>query len=618
MIFGFVKPHVDAHTLGVASMVGLLRESGYETHICPIEVSKAVEDVNNPKNFMLIKQWILHKKINSIGLSYRLDPNDAFYMFSKLISLMDNDDELKDHKIQKITFAGLPKSCELVKQKFGNRFNLFVGDESPIDSLKICGVPSNRMPKWLLDQSSYDSDRWEFSRRLIEEQGIEAFPALPNFTYPSFKTRNDTILERVTALQNNKINLPLLRAHVGPYSKNRLEALDKFQKWLKELDSAGHLDIVSVGASQLTQEMFGKNWDGIQNGGGVPVNSEKEFEDIRSAAGGMLVRSYSATNNIPSYSAMLERTINTAWHALSFWWFNLADGRGPLSVYETLTQHINALRVIAENNKPFEPNISHHFSFRGSDDLSGIVATFLAVKIAKKIGIKTIILQMMLNTPKMISGIGDIAKFKVLLSLVEELKDDQFKIIPQPRAGLSYFSPNLNKAKIQLGSVSMLMTDLLERKSPEIIHVVSYSEAVELATPPIINKSSQITRRSIDSYLSDKEALDIFSPSAMAMVTNMHNQLFFQAKVMINHMERNFVNLYTPEGCYNIYKAGYFPVPQLWHCRDEFRFATKWKTRIFEGQMLISDTDDKPMSIEKRLSIVESNIQMLKARKEFK
>ena len=53
----------------------------------------------------------------------------------------------------------------------------------------------------------------------------------------------------------------------------------------------------------------------------------------------------------------------------------MADGRGPLSVYETLTQHINALRVIAKNNKPFEPNISHHFSFRGSDDLSGIVAT---------------------------------------------------------------------------------------------------------------------------------------------------------------------------------------------------------------------------------------------------
>ena len=618
MIFGFVKPHVDAHTLGVASMAGLLRESGYEIHISPLEVSKAVENVDNPKNFKVIKQWILQKEINSLGFSYRLDPNDAFYMFSKLISLMDNDDELRNHQIQKVTFAGLPKSCELVKKKFGKRFELFIGDESPIDSLRICGVPNNRMPKWLLDQSSYDSDRWEMSRRLIEDKGIEEFPPLPNFTYPGFKTKDDTILNRVSALQNNNINLPLLRAHVGPYSENRFEALATFQSWLKELDKAGHLDIVSVGASQLTQEMFGKNWDGFQNGGGVPVNSEKEFEDIRSAAGGMLVRSYSATNNIPSYSEMLERTLNTAWHALSFWWFNLADGRGPLSVYETLKQHINALGVIAKNNKPFEPNISHHFSFRGSDDLSGSVATYLAVKIAKKIGIIAIILQMMLNTPKMISGIGDIAKFRVLLSLVDELKDDQFNIIPQPRAGLSYFSPNIDKAKIQLGSVSMLMTDLLERKSPEIIHVVSYSEAVELASPSIINKSSQITRRSIASYLSDRDAIDVFSPSAMSMVTNMHNQLFLQAKAMINHMERNFPNLYSPEGYYNIYKAGYFPVPQLWHCRDEFRFATNWKTRIFEGQMLISDSDDNPMGIDMRLGIIESNIQSLKASKELK
>ena len=34
--------------------------------------------------------------------------------------------------------------------------------------------------------------------------------------------------------------------------------------------------------------------------------------------------------------------------------------------------------------------------------------------------------------------------------------------------------------------------------------------------------------------------------------------------------------------------------------------------------MLISDTNNEPMSIEKRLSIVESNIEMLKARKELK
>ena len=618
MIFGFVKPNVDAHTLGVASIADLIRESGFEAHISPIEVSKAIENVSDRRNFVLIKQWILQNSINSIGFSYRLDPNDAFDMFSRLISLIDNDEELKKHRIKKVLFAGLPKSCELVQQKFGNRFGIFIGDEAPLESLSICGVPKSRMPKWLLEQSTYDTDRWELSRRLIEDQGIENSSGLPDFNYPNYKTKKDTIVERVTALQKSKLNLPLLRAHVGPYSENRLEALAEFQKWLNELDGAGQLDIVSVGSSQLTQERFNDNWEGLKNGGGVPVNSEKEFEDIRSAAGGMLVRSYSATNNIPSYSEMLERTLNTAWHALSFWWFNLADGRGPLSVYETLTQHIATLGAIARFNKPFEPNIAHHFSFRGSDDLSGIVATFLAVKIAKMMGVKVVVLQMMLNTPKMISGIGDIAKFRVLLSLLEELNDGSFKIIPQPRAGLSYFSPNLEKAKIQLGSVSMLMTDLLKRKSPEIIHVVSYSEAVELASPPIINKSAQITRQAIASYLSDQDALDVFSLSAISMVTNMHNQLFLQAKTMITHMERNFPKLYSPEGYYNIYKAGYFPVPQLWHCRQEFRFATNWTTRVFEGQMLVSDADDKPMSIHKRLSIIESNIQKLKARKELK
>ena len=118
MIFGFVKPYVDAHTLGVASMVGLLRESGYETHVSPLQVSKAVENVDDPKNFNVIKNWILQKNIDTLGFSYRLDPDDAFYMFSKLISLIDHDHDLNTNKIQKITFAGLPKSCALVKHKF--------------------------------------------------------------------------------------------------------------------------------------------------------------------------------------------------------------------------------------------------------------------------------------------------------------------------------------------------------------------------------------------------------------------------------------------------------------------------------------------------------------------
>ena len=43
----------------------------------------------------------------------------------------------------------------------------------------------------------------------------------------------------------------------------------------------------------------------VKNGGGVPVNSEKEFADIKSAAGGMLKVLF-RNKNISNYSEMLE------------------------------------------------------------------------------------------------------------------------------------------------------------------------------------------------------------------------------------------------------------------------------------------------------------------------
>ena len=97
----------------------------------------------------------------------------------------------------------------------------------------------------------------------------------------------------------------------------------------------------------------------------------------------------------------------------------------------------------------------------------------------------------MLNTPKYTLGIQDIAKCRALLFLVRTLEDDNFSVHLQLRAGLDYFAPDLDKAKVQLAEVTALMDDIEpnDDNSPEIIHVVSYSEAVRLATPDIINES---------------------------------------------------------------------------------------------------------------------------------
>ena len=89
------------------------------------------------------------------------------------------------------------------------------------------------------------------------------------------------------------------------------------------------------------------------------------------------------------------------------------------------------------------------------------------------------------------SRIQDLAKSRALLNLIKELQDDSFRVVLQTRAGLDYLKPDIEEAKGQLASVTAMMDDIEPNNcySPEIIHVVSYSEALFLATPDIIDDS---------------------------------------------------------------------------------------------------------------------------------
>ena len=156
---------------------------------------------------------------------------------------------------------------------------------------------------------------------------------------------------------------------------------------------------------------------------------------------------------------MYEATINIAWHTFSLWWFCKIDGRGSLSLKENLEEYFNTFNFIAESNKPFEPNIPHHFSFRGGDDTTYVLSAVLAARAAKAHGVKFLILQIMLNTPKYTSGIQDLAKARATLKLVRELEDSSFQVFLQSRVD-SCFSHDLEKAKEQLAAVSAMMDKL--------------------------------------------------------------------------------------------------------------------------------------------------------------
>ena len=612
--YGFIKPAIDAHTLGVNSAAELLRDCGYDVIVADDSVEKAMNDYKHELRRKVIVDWIISNKINRLGISYRLDQDDAVNMAGYLIEEFKKSNLMKFQggQIETIFFGGLPKTCEVIEREFNGLFTTFIGGESVRETLLKMGVSEDRIPSDMFEGSRYDDLLMEYGKNIIDSQEYLNKKPHNRSRYPEFGTISDSVTKRIDSNMKHHFG-PLMRAHVGPYSSTstRIESVNEFLIWVKTLAQSNYLDILSIGTSQLTQSNFGEDWEDKTNGGGVPVNSPEEYRMIWEASRPLLVRTYAGTKNIPKLAQMYEQTMNICWHALSLWWFNKLDERGPYDVYTNLKEHIETIKYIARTGKPFEANVPHHFAFRGADDVTYIVSAYLAAKLAKKLGIKTFILQNMLNTPRFTWGIQDLAKSRAMIKIVRSLEDNSFRVLLQPRAGLDYFKPNLYEARIQLAAVTALMDDIdpYNEMSPPIIHVVSYSEASHLATPEIINESIQITQYSLQKYREMRKHGKIVDMGKNSDVDERSMELYQSAMKIISAIESNIDNPYSAEGFYKIFAAGFLPVPYLWGEIDEFKHAKNWRTKPIKGSVKIVDKNNKVMDTESIIEIAKSNLK---------
>lgn len=611
-VFGLIHPAIDAHTLGISSVAQLLQECGYTVVIADARVCDAANQPSSLDNIEIVLRWIRQHGITRLGFSYRLDPAEGAERFGRLLHQLRERRMLAEQggPLRGIYFAGLPAACERVAREHGGLVETFDGDETPSETLRKCGVPSSRIPSAMSAEVDYDEFRLRFGQELVASGKHLRVQPPDRSGYPQFGTAQDTVLARIRYAQQNQ-QPPLMRAHVGPYLPDREAAVRLFLDWTRDLARAGFLDVLSIGTSQLSQSHFGEDWTGLPNGGGVPVNSPEEFRLIWQAARPMLVRTYAGTKDIPRLARLYEQTIHIAWHALSFWWFCQIDGRGPYSVRQNLEQHIETLRFIAESGKPFEPNIPHHFAFRGADDVSYVVSSVLAARTAKRLGVRTLILQNMLNTPRATWGIQDLAKSRALLTLVRELEDEQFRVILQPRAGLDYFSPNLDRAKAQLAAVTALMDDIEphDPNSPPVIHVVSYSEASHLADPPVVNESIQITIAALQEYRRLRAKGEVEDMSQNPEVQARTEELLRDARTVLQAIEESVPDPYSAEGLYTVFWAGFLPVPYLWEGRQEFAHAVRWQTRVIRGGVKVVDEQGVPVPVEQRVQAAREAVR---------
>lgn len=612
--YGFIKPAMDAHTMGVDSAAELLRDCGYDVVVADESVGQAMDNYKYELQRKVIVDWIISNKVDRLGISYRLDKDDAVNLVGYLIEELKKANLLKFQggQLETIFFGGLPNSCEAIETEFDGLVTTFVGGESVQVTLFKMGVPKDIIPKDIYEGSKYDELLMKFGKEINDSQEYRGYKPCDRAKYPEFGTKKDSVVKRIDSNMKHGFG-PLMRAHVGPYSSTltRIESVNKFLDWAKTLAQSKYLDILSIGTSQLTQSNFGEDWKDKTNGGGVPLNSPEEFRMVWEISRPLLVRTYAGTKDISKLAQMYEETINISWHALSLWWFNKLDGRGPYDLYTNLQQHIETIKYIAKTGKPFEANVPHHFAFRGADDVTYIVSAYLAAKLAKKLGVRTFILQNMLNTPRFTWGIQDLAKSRAMVKLVGSLVDNNFRVLLQPRAGLDYFKPDLYEARKQLAAVTALMDDIdpYNEMNPSIIHVVSFSEASHLATPDIINESIQITQHSLQKYREMRKQGKIVDMANNAEVNERLAELFGSAMKIIAAIESSVDNLYSVDGFYKVFAAGFLPVPYLWGEVEEFKHAKSWKTKPVRGSVKVIDENNKVIKTEQIIEIAKNNLK---------
>ncbi len=620
--YAFLKPAIDAHTLGLISAAELLGDCGFQVEIAPHPIQEAIVRYRDDHSLDQVIDWLQTSGARYFALSYRLDGRDAAMMLGRLIHRASKQKLFRGQggRLEQIYYAGLPDACSLVEEEFNERVLCFAGGESARETLLRLAVPEELIPEDLKEAGEYEESLLDFGRDLIRRQDYQSEKPAAR-SYADMGTKKDSLEKRLQASRSGSYE-PIMRAHVGPYDAaiSRRENVELFLRWTGELAATSYLDVLSIGSSQLTQSRFGDSWDSLVNGGGVPLATPEEFREVWQAARPMLCRTYAGTRDLSKLASMYEETIHIAWHAMSIWWFNRLDERGPYSLYESLRQQLDAIRLIAGYGTPFEANVSHHFAFRGSDDVSYIVSAYLAAKYAKSVGIRTFVAQNMLNTPRSTGGLTDLAKSRAFLRLLNQLRDSNFSIVHQPRAGLDYFKPDLNEAKAQLAAVSALMDDIdpANEWSPPMIHVVSYSEAAHLADPAVINESIRITKYAIKAWREERKKGHTPDVLHQAYLKDLEEELYQSAKHLIESMEQSIPNLYSPEGFYLLFAAGYLPVPYLWRDQEEFEGAVSWKTKAGRGRIRLVSQEDRPLTDRERTDLALTNLEKVKRNLDLK
>jgi hypothetical protein len=507
------------HVAGIIHFLQIAENEGYETKFLgPAVPMKEI--------FSKIKEI----KPDLVALSYRLTANNCDNLISEIINMAQI--EIEDCKNIKWCFGGTPPVSLIAK-----RFDFFDYISDGLDDV---------------------DDSIAFLKNMDRTQ--------------SDKIYGQTIIDRIS----EKYPYPVLRHHFGlPLYKETLEGI-------KAIAKSKVLDVISIGPDQNTQQFFfkqekmDKNLDGA---GGVPLRTKEDFIALKEATNfgnKPLLRCYSGTDDVIKFAGLLDETISNAWCAVPLCWYNEIDKRGTRTIEVSINEAFELIKYHGDRNIPVEINEPHHWALRDAHDVISVVMAFLSSYNAKKYGAKDYIAQYMFNTPNTLSFSMDLARVLAMLELSETLKDENFRIYREVRAGLNFLSPDLDIAKGQLAATTFLALSI----KPHIIHVVGFNEAEHAATPENIIESCKIVRGVVKNLVGD--VIDI---SDNQIIQNRKFDLIDEAKYLLNFICDYYNDYDDPLGngyvIADCIKRGILDAP---HILKNEKFKGILNTRVVDGK----------------------------------
>ena len=533
------------HVAGILNFLRLAEVHGYQTEFTGPATSiadfiDAAREVNP----------------DILAISYRLTPENAAVLLSDLAAALKE----AGMSSKRLVFGGTPPVAEEAR-KMGIFEAVFSGEEPLEDIIAyLKGIPPDRMK--------------------AEDYPDETIPRLAW-----------------------KAPYPLLRHHFGLPA----DTIEPTVRGIRQIAESRILDVISLGADQDAQENFfhpDRQKPKSKGAGGVPFRTEDDLRTLYEASrtgNYPLMRSYSGTSDLLAYADLLRRTIHNTWCATSLFWFNVVDGRGPLSLRDSIADHIALMKWHGERNIPVEGNESHHWELRDGHDAVACAAAYLYAYVARRAGVRDYICQYMFETPPHLSNRMDLAKALAKIELAESQAAPGYRLLRQTRTGLMSYPVNAYAARAQLSASVYLQMSL----NPDIVHVVGYNEANHAATAEDVIESCRMAQHVIDITLRGLPDM-----TADPVVQRRKEQLIEDALVIVDAIRqlgagKSADPLLDPDVLTRAVEIGLLDAP---HLRGNPHACGKVRTRIVDGANLPVNEEGRAISEKERVGRILSEL----------